>query len=313
MKYLITGVAGFIGSHMGEHLLQKGNQVVGIDCFSSYYDVSLKRINAKDFTAKGGVLVEANLLDEATYKTLDKDFDYILHFAAQPGISNTSTFESYLENNVVATKKLLDFALQQKSLQQFINISTSSVYGKYAVSTENEPPQPTSFYGVTKLAAEQLVLALSRKEELNACSLRLFSVYGPRERPDKLYTKLIAAGLRQTAFPLFEGSEKHLRSFTYVGDIVAGIYEAIKNYKQTNGAIINLGNSEERTTQEGISIIESLLETTIQLEKKPPRDGDQLRTAAQIDKAKKLLNYSPETSLKEGLSKQITWFKQNQL
>src|SRR5690606_34158865 len=193
----------------------------------------------------------------------------------------------------------------------FVNIATSSIYGLEATFPESIPPKPASWYGVTKLAAEQLVLAKCRENKLKGTSLRLFSVYGPRERPDKLYTRLIDCGLNNKVFPLFEGSQKHLRSFTYVQDIVDGIVSVIGNEKICNGEIFNLGTEIESTTAEGIEIVEEILRKKIKKEIKPRRAGDQSRTKANIDKARKLLGYNPQTGLTQGLETQVEWFRKN--
>ncbi|MFD2517981.1 NAD-dependent epimerase/dehydratase family protein [Salinimicrobium flavum] len=311
MKVLVTGAAGFIGSHAAERLQLEGYEVTGIDNFSDYYDVSLKELNAKALAKAGIEVKKIDLRSPEEFKALPEDFEFIVHFAAQPGISSASTFELYLTNNVIATQNLLNFAHRNRKLRHFINISTSSVYGLEATFPETVPPRPASWYGVTKLAGEQLVLAESRSGKIKASSLRLFSVYGPRERPEKLYTRLIACGIKGEAFPVFEGSEKHLRSFTYVGDIVEGILQAVKKHELLDGEIINLGAEEEYKTGEGIHLVEELLGKKIALEAVPKRAGDQHRTLANIQKAKKLLGYRPATSLKEGLQHQINWYKEN--
>ncbi|MGX1025103.1 NAD-dependent epimerase/dehydratase family protein [Psychroflexus sp. MBR-150] len=309
MKVLITGAAGFIGSHMAELLASKDFHVYGLDNLSTYYDVDLKQKNINAITDAGVKFINADLRFPEQYQNLSNDFDFIIHFAAQPGISKDSTFQSYLENNVLATHHLIQFVKLQKQLKHFFNISTSSVYGKYATVSENVAPQPISTYGITKLAAEQMVLSESRQQHFKASSLRLYSVYGPRERPDKLFTKLISCALNDTKFPLYEGSLKHLRSYTYVGDIVKGIYNAIKVYNALDGEIINLGHYEKHSTQEGVLNVEKILKKHIQIQNLPPRSGDQQETQAIIDKAKLLLNYQPKTSFEEGIRKQIEWFK----
>ena len=309
MKVLVTGAAGFIGSHMAERLQKEGHQVTGVDNFSDYYDVSLKKRNAEVLAGKGIQILKTDLREMSGYENLPLDLDLIIHFAAQPGISSSSTFEEYLTNNIIATENLLIFAKRNKNLKHFFNIGTSSIYGLEATFPETEVPKPASWYGVTKLAAEQLVLAESRANRLKASSLRLYSVYGPRERPEKLYTKLIACAFKNEVFTLFEGSEKHLRSFTFVGDIVDGIFRAVQKHGELNGEIINLGTEEEHTTQQGIAYVEELLGLKIGMEIIPERPGDQLRTLANIDKAKKLLGYNPSTTLKEGLKLQIDWYK----
>ncbi len=311
MKILVTGVAGFIGSHTAERLLGSGYEVYGIDNFSPYYDTDLKRLNAKAVENAGGTIITADLREAETYDKLPLEFDYIIHYAAQPGISASSTFEDYLSNNVVATKKLIDWALDLNGLKMFVNIGTSSIYGLQATFPEDAAPRPASFYGVTKLAAEQLVLQKSREKQMKACSLRLYSVIGPRERPDKMYTKLIKCGLEDTPFPLYDGSEKHLRSFTYVGDIVDGVVSVLGKEDLVDGEVINLGTEVEHTTREGINAVQEVLGKKIELRIIPKRAGDQLRTKANIDKARRLLNYDPRTSLINSVRSQVNWYKEN--
>lgn len=311
MKILVTGAAGYIASHTAERLQSLGHDVIGLDNFSDYYDVSLKESNARTLKSKGIEIEKIDLRFTDQLQALPKDFDYIFHFAAQPGISATSSFEDYLGNNIIGTKNLLDFALKNQNLALFVNIGTSSIYGIHATFDETVAPSPASFYGVTKLAAEQLVLASSRLGQLKACSLRLYSVYGPRERPEKLYAKLIANAFNNIPFPLYKGSENHLRSFTYVQDIVDGVVSVIGKEDIVNNEIINLGTEEENTTKQGIEIVEQILNKKIDLQIVEARSGDQLRTNAKIDKARKLLGYNPKTSLYEGLKAQVQWYQDN--
>jgi nucleoside-diphosphate-sugar epimerase len=311
MKILVTGVAGFIGSHTAERLLSLGHEVVGVDNFCDYYSLALKQMNAKAVEDKGAEIITLDLREPKAYDAFAKDFDYIFHFAAQPGISQTSSFEDYFTNNVLATKLLIDFALDCTNLKLFVNIGTSSIYGLEATYPEDIAPKPASHYGVTKLAAEQLVLQKSREKQMKACSLRLYSVIGPRERPEKMYTKLIDLGLKGEPFPLFEGSDKHLRSFTYVGDIVDGIVSVIGAEDKVDGEIFNLGTEVEHTTQEGIDAVAEVIGKEIKIEIKPKRAGDQLRTKANIDKARRLLNYNPQTTLLDSVRAQVEWYKAN--
>lgn len=309
MRILVTGAAGFIGSHTAERLSQMGHQVIGIDNYSSYYDVSLKEANAAALLKKGISVIKADLRTDNLTKLIPNDIAYIFHFAAHPGISKSSTFQDYLSNNIQGTQNLIDFAMQLPSIPYFVNIGTSSIYGLEATFTEDVAPKPASWYGVTKLAAEQLVLARVREQKMKGTSFRLYSVYGPRERPDKLYTRLLSCGLSNNPFPLYKGSEHHLRSFTYVQDIVDGIVSVFGNEEVCNGEIFNLGTEVEQTTAEGIAVVEHLLGKKIEKEITPPRAGDQSRTKANIDKARKLLAYNPTTSLEEGVSQQLIWFK----
>lgn len=310
-KILITGAAGFIGSHTTERVHDLGYKVLAIDNFSSYYDVALKKTNASKLAGKDIQVRNIDLRTDNLSQLITEDVYAIIHFAAQPGISQTSSFEDYFSNNFIGTQRILDAIETLNNKPYFVNIATSSIYGLQATMTEAEAPKPASWYGVTKLAAEQLVLAYSRRELLQGTSLRLYSVYGPRERPDKLYTRLIDCGLHDKPFSLYQGSEKHLRSFTYVQDIVDGIIAALQNPEICNGEIFNLGTEEENTTQKGIETVESILGKEIQIEPHPPRPGDQSRTCANIDKARKLLNYNPTTSLRVGLEAQVQWFIDN--
>ena len=311
MNILVTGAAGFIGSHTAERLRALGHEVIGVDNFSPYYSLELKQLNADALKSKGIPIINCDLRDRNLASVLPTDINYIFHYAAQPGISSTSTFEDYFSNNIIATKNLIDYALQCQNFKLFVNIGTSSIYGLEATFTEDVAPKPASHYGVTKLAAEQLVLQKSREKQFKACSLRLYSVIGPRERPEKMYTKLIDLGLKGEAFPLFEGSDSHLRSFTYVGDIVDGVVSVIGHEDIVDGEIINLGTEVEHTTQEGIEAVEKVLGKSIKINVIPKRPGDQLRTKANIDKARKLLGYNPQTTLLEAVRHQVEWFKAN--
>jgi len=310
-KVLVTGAAGFIGSHMCEFLVDKGFGVIGVDCFTNYYSKKLKELNAKEIKKKGVKLHITDLTLKNFSKKIKPNFEYIYHFAAQPGISDKVSFETYVKNNIYATQNLINFALKNKKLKCFVNISTSSVYGYEATVPETAISKPASFYGVTKLAAEQLVLSQYRQNGFPACSIRLYSVYGPRERPEKLYTKLIKSIIENKSIPLFKGSENHSRSFTYVKDVVKGLFTITQNPKKCIGQIINLGSDSERKTIEGIRIIEKLLNKKAKIVKHPARAGDQIKTCAVIDKAKKLLNYNPTTKLEDGLEEQVKWYKDN--
>ncbi|MBB5441224.1 nucleoside-diphosphate-sugar epimerase [Pedobacter sp. AK017] len=311
MKILVTGVAGFIGSHAAERLINLGHEVIGIDSFSSFYNVRFKNANAEQLARQGVTILKGDLADPATYRFLPTNFDYIFHFAAQCGLSSSIEPEEYIKHNILATKHLLTFALSNTTLQLFIHISSSSVYGKEALANEESISQPISSYGATKLAAEQLVLSCFRSECLPVSVLRLYSVYGPRERTDKLFTRLIYAGLSGSPFTLFKGSENHIRSFTYVDDIIDGIVQVMENSKACNGEIINLGNDTAHSTQDGIALVEHLLSKKLQLKILPPRVGDQISTRAVIDKAKRLLNYTPSRSLSDGLQQQVFWHLEN--
>ncbi len=310
MNILVTGAAGFIGSHLSERLVALGHNVRGLDCFTDYYARALKELNARHVQEKG---VEFFPLDMAVddLEPGVKDIEVVYHVAAQPGISATTSFETYARNNLVSTHRLLEAVRRSASFRCLVNISTSSVYGSDATGDETTEPRPTSYYGVTKLAAEQLVLAFTRDQGLPACSLRLFSVYGPRERPEKLYPKLIGSIFDDREFPLYEGSQAHLRSYTFVGDIIDGLVAVLDNLDRCTGEIFNIGTDVAFTTGEGIKIVQDIIGKQARIVTKPRRPGDQLKTHANINKARAILGYNPTTTLRAGLEQEVEWYKQH--
>lgn len=308
MKILVTGVAGAIGSHVAEHFARLGHEVVGVDILTDYYDRAIKEINLADVAASG---VAVHLCDLAV-DDIDHfmtGVDVVFHFAAQPGISATTPFEDYVRNNITATHRLLEAARKVPGLQGFVHISTSSVYGTVAYGNEEAEVKPTSYYGVTKLAAEQLALSYHRVLGLPVTVLRLFSVYGPRERPEKLYHKLIKSILENKEFTLHEGSEHHVRSYTNIDDIVHACDLVVKNLNLAIGEIFNIGTDQTVTTGEGIKVIERLLGEPARLVVAPRRPGDQKETGANIEKARRVFGYDPKVGIEEGLSRQVVWYK----
>ncbi len=312
MNILVTGAAGFIGSHVAERLAALGHTVRGVDCLTDYYSRELKEVNVYDIQQKGVTFIPLDLAQDDLSAVI-RDTQIIYHLAAQPGLSATTTFDTYLRNNLSATYRLLEAAKHSPTFQGFINISTSSVYGVDATGDETTEPKPTSFYGVTKLAAEQLVLSYARDYGMPNCSLRLFSVYGPRERPEKLYHGLIRSMLEDREFPLFAGSEHHQRSYTYVGDIVDGLVLVLRHFDRCVGEIFNIGSDTAMTTGEGIRIIEDIIGKPARLVTKPRRTGDQLKTHANIEKARRVLAYNPTTSAREGLAAEVAWYRERVL
>ena len=308
MKILVTGAAGFIGSHLSERLAEMGHDVAGLDCFSDYYAKSLKELNAADIKDKGVKFLQLDLSSDDLTEAV-KSVEIIYHCAAQPGISETTSLADYERNNITATQRLLEAVKNSSSLKMFVYVSTSSVYGEYATESEDAEPKPCSNYGETKLAAERMVMNCADENKIPACSLRLFSVYGPRERPEKLYPTLIRSILEGTEFPLFEGSESHLRSFTYVDDIVDGFAAVLEKIQECNGQIINIGWDKERSTADGIRAVEEALGKKAKIKTVPKRAGDQMRTCANIDKARKILGYDPKTDLADGVRAEVQWYK----
>lgn len=310
MRIVVTGAAGFIGSHLCEQLANLGHQVIGIDSFNEDYPVSIKEQNVIHMMRLGVKLERLDLACDSLETALS-NADMVYHLAAQSGLSSHVSPAMYRRNNPLATEALLKACSALSFPPFFVHISTSSVYGRCATGTETSVVNPISDYGSSKLAAEQIALEYSQKNKVIACAMRLFSVYGPRERPEKLFMKLMNHIVRDKEFPLFEGSLDHKRSFTYVDDIIAGLVAIIGRHEVCAGEIFNIGSDTDTTTRQGIAIVEKLLKRKARIRILPPRPGDQHYTCAQIGKANSILGYTPRTHLEDGLSKQVTWHRQS--
>ncbi|MDB5264441.1 MAG: hypothetical protein JWN64_12 [Parcubacteria group bacterium] len=309
MKIWITGAAGAVGSHAAEQLALAGHDVSGIDAYTDFYDPAFKERNAHELQEKGIPVTKGDLATDKVSGFIPADTEFIFHFAAQPGISSLTSYDTYVRNNLTATHHLLEAACGLSSLKGFVYISTSSVYGARANGSEEVLPEPTSVYGVTKLAAEQLALSYARDGRLPVSVLRFFSVYGERERPDKLFRKLAQAIDRGEPFPLYEGSENHIRSFTYVRDSVQACVRIVEDFSKHVGQIFNIGTDITATTGEAIALIEGVMGKKGVYDMRPPRQGDQIETRASIEKARKAFGYEPKTTLEEGIRNEIAWYQ----
>ncbi|PIP86881.1 3-beta hydroxysteroid dehydrogenase [Candidatus Campbellbacteria bacterium CG22_combo_CG10-13_8_21_14_all_36_13] len=306
-KILVTGSAGFIGSHISERLAKDGHEVIGIDNFSDYYSRDLKEKNVYDIKRVGVKFFEIDLVTDDLSEVVN-GVTHVVHCAAQPGLSDLVHKDIFFRNNVVATEKLLEALKDSKTLQCFIYTSTSSVYGINAHGDEETEPNPISDYGHTKLETENLIRKYQKTHNFPASILRPYSVIGPRERPEKLFTKLIKSVLEEEEFPLFKGSDEHIRSYTYVGDIVDGIVLALFNPDKSVGEIFNIGGGEVTTTGQAIQIVSEIIGKPARIKHLQPRQGDQEYTRANFDKAERVLGYKPKTSFKEAIKRQVEWY-----
>ena len=297
MRYLVTGAAGFIGSHLAEALQAAGHEVVGVDCFTDYYDPALKEENARGLDVRRLDLAE----DE-----LDLDgIDGIFHLAGQPGVKSFGdVFPLYLRRNVLATQRVFETAAAAGVRVVFA--SSSSVYGEAEryPTDEDVPPRPVSPYGITKLACEHLARAYASSFELDAVVLRYFNAYGPRQRPDMAFTRIVEALAAGGSFTLF-GDGEQSRSFTYVADVVEATVLAME--KAPSGTTLNVGGGQEATMNETIAILERIAGRTLDLRREEAVAGDQRRTKADSARARQVLGWEPRTTLEDGLAAEWAW------
>jgi nucleoside-diphosphate-sugar epimerase len=305
-RCLVTGAAGFIGSHLCEALIARGIEVVGVDAFIPYYPRAHKEANLSAIRDCDNFHFHEIDLRSADVAPLMEGCDVLFHLAAMPGLMKSwSDFALYNTCNCDATLRLLEAARAVK-LPHFIHVSTSSVYGKEATQDEDAPTRPFSPYGITKLAAENLCRAFEANFGLPITILRYFSVYGPRQRPDMAYNILIRALLEDGVFTMY-GDGEQTRSNTYVADCVAATILAAEKRDAAIGEVFNIGGGEIVSLNGVIARLEKLTGRKAKIERKPPRPGDQTHTAANIEKAKRLLGYQPVTPFDEGIAAQVAW------
>jgi UDP-glucose 4-epimerase len=302
----VTGAAGFIGSHLAEHLLTLGHDVVGIDCFTSYYAPHLKRTNIAALLAEPRFrLVDADLTTADLGPLLD-GADYVFHLAAQPGVRASwgESFVQYTQHNVLATQCLLE-ALKGRPLRKLVYASSSSVYGNARLPMrETARPQPVSPYGVTKLAAEHLCHLYHVSHGLPVISLRYFTVYGPRQRPDMAIHKFIRAIATGESIPLY-GDGTQSRDFTYVEDVVrANVRAALA---PVVGMVINIGGGARVTLRALLEVLQDVVGRRAHLVHLGGQKGDVGHTAADCRRAKRLLGLVPAVDIVDGLRRQAAW------
>ena len=307
MKSLITGVAGFIGSHLAEKLLSLDHEVVGIDKFLDNYPREFKEKNLSDFLHDRRFLfLNADLL-HLDLKAALRDVSYVFHLAAQPGVRSSwgKEFAQYSENNIRGTQMLLE-AAKGLNVKKFVYASSSSVYG----DTDDLPmreeggTRPVSPYGVSKLAAEHLTYLYWKAFGVPTVSLRFFTVYGPRQRPDMFFHIFMRGLHRGEEVPLFDDGEQ-TRDFTFCADIVDGILQAA--FYPGAGEVFNLGGGSETSLLNAIEMIEQISGRKANLKKRDRQKGDVRHTRARLDHARNKIAYAPQVGLQEGLAREWEW------
>lgn len=304
MKCLVTGSAGFIGSHLCDRLLDLGHEVTGIDCFVPYYPKPIKERNLAGLLNRPGFRFEQLDLRSDSLDRAADGAEVVFHLAAMPGLEKSWTdFDGYLSCNVTATQRLLEAVRKLPTLKRFVYGSTSSAYGKFASGNETMPTTPVSPYGVTKLAGEQLAKAYLQTYGTPVVVLRFFSVYGPRQRPDMAYNIFIRALLKGEPITVF-GDGEQVRGNTYVLDCVNAIAASAE---ATIGETYNVGGGEAVSIREVLAKLERISGKRFVVNHREARAGDQKTTLADTTKIRTELKWEPKTPLDTGLKAQFEW------
>ena len=309
MKALVTGAAGFVGSTLAARLVADGFDVVGVDALTDNYDPALKRENAQRLVHPRFELVEADL-NTADLGALTKDVELVFHQAGRPGVRTSwgSDFGTYANDNICATQRLLETVRESPRLRRFVYASSSSVYGdaeRYPTQ-ETDRPQPVSPYGVTKLAAEHLCTLYARNYDVPTVSLRYFTVYGPRQRPDMAFTRFCQAVRDGRELEIY-GDGEQVRDFTYVDDVVEANVRAAETADLAPGSVLNVAGGSSTTVNEVLELLGEISGREVRAIRGAPVPGDVLRTGGSTHAIRRATGWFPRTGLREGLDEQYRW------
>ena len=309
--HIVTGVAGFIGSNLAETILKQGDRIIGVDQVNDYYNVNQKKANIAQLQQYDNFKFIEDDIQNLDWQELFKDVKVIYHQAAQAGVRASwgNSFRHYTERNINATQVILEAAKDADSLKRFVYASTSSVYGNAETmpTPETIPPQPVSPYGITKLAAERMCWLYHQNFNVPVTALRYFTVYGPRQRPDMAFHKFFKAAIKDEAISIY-GDGQQTRDFTFISDAVAANLAAAV-VPEAIGEIFNIGGGSRAVLMDVLATMEQVIGKPIKKEYVAKARGDARHTSADISKAKKILGFSPQVSLAEGLAKEWEWVK----
>lgn len=312
-RCVVTGAAGFIGSHLSEALVSAGHDVVGIDSFCPYYSVEQKWGNVKDLLLSSRFDLVSAPLREVDLRRRLEGAEWVFHHAAQPGVGPSwgDLFAAYLEDNLLTTKLLLEACVQAR-VSRFVFASSSSVYGSghRGPVTETAPLSPMSPYAVTKLASEQLCHCFARGFGLRVIILRYFTAYGPRQRPDMAFSRFFKQISKQQPVVIF-GDGRQSRDFTFVHDTVRANLALIE--AGVTSGTFNIGSNRSTSVLDAVEIMARITGARPQIEFEPKAPGDPAQTLADISRARNLLGYIPSWTLEKGLAAQWAWMKQSRL
>lgn len=315
LRVLVTGCVGFIGSWLVEKLLERGHEVIGIDCLTNYYSPKLKEYNMRNFVANPRFKFLRIDLSEVSIDELVSIISkvgYVIHEAAQPGVRSSwgEEFREYVRHNVLATQRLLEACVRVGTIKGFIYASSSSVYGNpvRVPISEDHPTRPYSPYGVTKLTGEKLCLAYHDNYGLPIVILRYFTVYGPRQRPDMAFHKFIKAMLKGDPIRVY-GDGLQMRDFTYVQDVVEATLLAMESGEEVDGEVMNIGSSRPIKLVDAIKTISDIIGKEPMIIFESAKKGDVRVTYADDTKARKLLGWKAKTKLRDGLVEEVRWIK----